>query len=83
MPCAGALFDGFDLHDQCVFDDQVCPERIRDGEAVIFNRDRPLPINMIARVRQHRGQECLIHALEQAGPKILMEPEAAVHHRSS
>lgn len=75
------LLDRFDFDDQRALDDQVCPEALRENDAVIFNRDRHLPVDIEARFAEHRCKYRLVDGLEQTGSQVSVKAETAIDDR--
>ena len=73
----GEHLDGFDFHDDLVFDHQIGPESGVDADILINHRNRLLAHRAQTPLAQFIRQDSIVNGFEQARAERRMNAEAA------
>ncbi len=68
----------FDFNHEPIIDEEIYPERRLEDHASEFGTNQPLSVDAVAHRFQPRGQESLVHRLEQARAQLAMQAERDV-----
>lgn len=68
----------FQLDQQAIIDDQICPKCVVYDNAIIFDWDDDLPGDVQSAPTKLRCHQRLIRAFKQARPEVLVQMEATI-----
>ncbi len=72
----------FQLEQQAIIDDQICPECVVYDNAIIPDWDDDLPGNTQPSFCKHLGEDYFVYAFQQTRTDIGMQPEATIDNDS-